>query len=71
MEEARDTPVLMIIEKPNLPPKPEPRGIAKFGALAIILEDFSESNSASRWIFRIAGEPKLTRRNGGRRLRRP
>jgi uncharacterized protein involved in exopolysaccharide biosynthesis len=37
MEEARDTPVLMIVERPNLPPKADPRGLARFGALALIL----------------------------------
>jgi uncharacterized protein involved in exopolysaccharide biosynthesis len=34
MEEARDTPVIMIIEKPSLPSRPDPRGVGKFGALA-------------------------------------
>jgi uncharacterized protein involved in exopolysaccharide biosynthesis len=37
MDEARDTPVIMIIENPSLPSKPDSRGFAKFGALAIVV----------------------------------
>ncbi len=37
MDEARDTPVIMVIESPSLPPKPDSRGIARFGIVAIIV----------------------------------
>lgn len=37
MDEARDTPVIMIIENPSLPPKPDSRGFARFGVLAMIV----------------------------------
>lgn len=37
MDEARDTPVIMVIENPSLPPKADSRGFARFGALAIIV----------------------------------
>jgi len=37
MDEARDTPVITVIEKPNLPARPDSRGLAKFGLAALIV----------------------------------
>jgi uncharacterized protein involved in exopolysaccharide biosynthesis len=37
MDEARDTPVIVVVENPNLPSRPDGRGLIKFGALALVL----------------------------------
>jgi len=37
IDEARDTPVITVVERPSLPARADGRGLAKFGLLAIIL----------------------------------
>jgi uncharacterized protein involved in exopolysaccharide biosynthesis len=37
MDEVKDTPVITVVERPNLPPKDDGRGRLTFGALALIL----------------------------------
>lgn len=37
MDEARDTPVITVIERPSLPARADGRGRTKFGLLAIFL----------------------------------
>jgi uncharacterized protein involved in exopolysaccharide biosynthesis len=37
MEEARDTPVIMVLDPPSLPPRPDSRRIAVFGTMGLLM----------------------------------
>jgi uncharacterized protein involved in exopolysaccharide biosynthesis len=37
IDEARDTPVITVVERPSLPARPDGRGRIKFGLLALIV----------------------------------
>jgi len=40
IEEVRDTPTVTIVESPSLPVRPDPRGVAKFTLIGIVLGTF-------------------------------